>query len=329
MVDPTDTLSLFLDTNPGAGSIQDDVWEGLNDEPRWLPSKYFYDAEGSRLFDRICELDEYYPTRTETRILEQLLPDLSTILTGDIALLEYGSGSSTKTRVLLEALPGIRTYIPIDISREHLLAASADLQSRFPTLEVLPVCADYGRPIPFPWDSKEVPHLADADRMVFFPGSTIGNFTHPVARAFLRRMGELVGPGGRILIGVDLVKGVDVLHAAYNDAMGVTAEFNRNILSHINARLGSDFRPEAFKHRAFFDETNGRIEMNLIAGERMKARLPQGSVQFEEGDVIRTEYSHKYTLDGFSSLASEAGLEVEQVWTDDRNWFSVQLLIAR
>lgn len=306
-----------------------EVLAGLADSPKWLPSKFFYDAEGSRLFDEICELDEYYPTRTELGILTALLPDLASRFAGDSVLLEYGSGSSLKTRLLLEGVPSIGTYVPIDISGHHLLAAGRALRTMFPRLDILPVCADYGQRIPFPWDAPELYHLRDARRIVFFPGSTIGNFTQGAAIEFLRRMAALVGPGGHVLLGADLVKDVAVLEAAYDDARGVTAAFNRNILRHINHRLGSHFDPEAFTHRAFFDPEARRIEMHLVARTPMKVDLLGREVTFEAGESIRTEYSHKYRLEDVERMAGLAGLDVEQVWMDERKWFSVQLLRAR
>lgn len=334
---PSDSeLSLFLDLAPDTRSMATEVHNSLRDKPRWLPSKFFYDAEGSRLFDAICDLEEYYPTRTELAILRDMLPGLRKRLGQNLVLLEYGSGSSIKTRLLLEGLPAISTYVPIDISGQHLALAGEALKQQFPDLDILPVCADYGQDIPFPWQADRLSHLQGADRIVFFPGSTIGNFSHPAATAFLRRMASLVGSGGRILLGADLVKEVPVLEAAYDDASGVTAAFNRNILRHINERLGSDFDAEAFGHRAFFDREERRIEMHLVATRPMRIRVPGDGdaisdldIQLEAGESIRTEYSHKYRLEDVAAMADAAGLDVEHVWTDERDWFSVQLLRTR
>ena len=321
-------ISLFLDLEPDTSTMGTDVWKSLNDEPKWLPSKYFYDARGSTLFDEICELDEYYPTRTETGILDNMMGELTRHVDDDIILLEYGSGSSLKTRMLIERLSRLKAYIPIDISRDHLLAAGARLKEQFQELRILPVCADYGQQIPFPWDDPMLGRLGPAARMVFFPGSTIGNFTRGEAVAFLRRMQSLLGRGGYLLIGVDLVKDISILEAAYNDSSGVTAAFNRNILAHINRRLGADFPVDAFDHRAFYDREHDRVEMNLVARAPMTVQLPQGSVSLSENEIIRTEYSHKYRPDMFADLAREGGFGVERVWIDDQRLFSVQLLRA-
>jgi len=322
-------LQLFLDLAPATDTMKADVWQGLRESTPSLPSKYFYDEKGSALFDRICELEEYYPTRTEAGILEGMLSELDAYFDHDLIMLEYGSGSSTKTQLLLEHLAALKGYVPIDISREHLLNTGEILKERFPDLTILPVCADYGQRIPFDWDSPRLGDLQTAQRMVFFPGSTIGNFTRPTAAAFLKRMRALVGRGGHVLIGADLVKEASVLHAAYNDTRGVTAAFNRNILSHINRRLGADFDLDAFRHEAIWDADHQRIEMRLIAQRDTEVTLPQGRIRFEQGSFIRTEYSHKYELDGFAELAAEGGFDVQKVWTDANQWFSVQLLLAR
>lgn len=319
-------LELYLDCSPDTGSMTEDVREGLSASPPFLPSKYFYDARGSALFDRICELDEYYPTRTEMGILTHHFEDIDAALGGRTVLIEYGSGSSTKTRLLLENLSGLEAYVPIDISREHLIATGKQLKKDLPDLRILPVCADYGQEIPL--SLQDLNGLGDPSirRIVFFPGSTIGNFTQDHAIAFLSRMQRLVGASGGVLIGVDLIKERSVLHAAYNDQEGVTAAFNRNILDHLNERLGSTFNPEDFEHRAFFDEAASRIEMRLVARRDSSALLPWGSFSIAENEYIRTEYSHKYSRESFERMARQAGLEVEAIWTDEKNWFSVQLL---
>ncbi|MGB1049641.1 MAG: L-histidine N(alpha)-methyltransferase [Rhodothermales bacterium] len=328
MQDAVREFDLFLDLEPPTDTMESDVWDGLSQTQPCLPSKYFYDARGSELFDAICELPEYYPTRTERRILEDMVPELNALLTEPTILLEYGSGSSTKTQLLLNHLDALTAYVPIDISRDHLLATGFSLAERFPSIRVLPVCADYGQRIPFDWRAPELADAVGAKRMVFFPGSTIGNFTLPVAMNFLHRMRELVDEGGHVLIGVDLVKDSAVLETAYNDADGITAAFNRNMLHHINRRIGSNFRPEAFEHQAIWDSAENRIEMRLIATETMSISLPQGSVSIPKGRFIRTEYSHKYHLDGFTRLANQSGFVVDNVWTDANTWFSVQLLTA-
>lgn len=328
MSDSVIESNLFLDLAPQTDAMEQDVWLGMNRTPRSLPSKYFYDATGSVLFDRICELEEYYPTRTESAILKRILPELEALFSDPLIMLEYGSGSSMKTQLLLEHVAQIRGYIPIDISREHLLATARFLATRFPDLNILPVCADYGQQILFDDDDARLGSLTDARRMVFFPGSTIGNFERASAVQFLRRIHTLLGAEGYLLIGVDLLKDVEVLRAAYNDREGVTAAFNKNILEHVNRRLGSNFDPDTFRHEAIWDEASQRIEMRLVAEREVRIELPQGSVNVENGSHIRTEYSHKYSIEGFSGLATESGFEVRNVWTDPRNWFSVQLLQA-
>lgn len=316
-------VPLYLDLTPDIDSFAEDVRSGLGASPKSLPSKYFYDARGSQLFDAICELDEYYPTRTEMGILEENLEHISGMLGSCAILVEYGSGSSLKTRMLLGALPDAEAYVPIDISRSHLLNASEHIRKMFPALNVLPVCADYSQQI-----SLDLVATPGSRVTVYFPGSTIGNFERQDAVAFLRRIHSLVGPGGGLLIGVDLVKDIDVLTAAYDDASGVTASFNRNILMHINARLAASFDPNAFDHEARWNAEEQRIEMHLISQVAHDVGVGDQSVRFEEGESILTEYSHKYTLESFASMAAEAGFQTERIWTDERSWFSIQYLTA-
>jgi len=316
--------SLHLDLAPNTGSMMESVMEGLSSIQKTLPSKYFYDALGSQLFDKICELPEYYPTRTELSILEENLPAIEARLGEAIVLVEYGSGSSTKTKLLLEHIPAIKAYIPIDISREHLLLASDTLSKLYPRIDVLPVCADYSQAIPL-----DVSDAYNARTCVFFPGSTLGNFDREHAIDFLKRMHDMVGPGGGLLIGLDLVKDSNVLHAAYNDEEGVTAEFNLNILQHLNDRLGSDFDLPAFEHHAHFDPEEERIEMNLVSRKKQTVKLNGSLIEFLPGETIRTEYSHKYRMDSFRKMAERAGFQIDSVWTDSANYFSVQYLLAK
>jgi len=316
-------VPLYLDLTPDIDSFAQDVRLGLGASPKTLPSKYFYDARGSQLFDAICELDEYYPTRTEMGILADNLEEISRSIGSSAILVEYGSGSSLKTRMLLGALSDADAYLPIDISRSHLLNASEHIRKMFPDLNVLPVCADYSQKI-----SLDLVPTPGSRISVYFPGSTIGNFERPDALAFLRRVHELVGPGGGLLIGVDLVKDISVLTAAYDDASGVTASFNRNILMHINARLGATFDPDAFDHEARWNADENRIEMHLRSRVRQMVEVGDDSVTFDEGESILTEYSHKYTLESFASMATEAGFRSDHTWTDERSWFSIQYLTA-
>ena len=315
-------------TVPARGDVGDagflaDVLAGLRKPRKELPCKYFYDAAGSALFDRICDLPEYYPTRTELAVLHAHAPEMGLRLGAGCQLVEYGSGSSTKTRLLLAALPRPAAYVPVDISGDHLFAAAASLGRAFPDLPVTPVAADFTRPF-------AVPPLAPplVRRAAFFPGSTVGNFGPADAVALLRQMARLVGPGGQLLIGVDLKKDERVLLPAYDDAAGVTAAFNRNLLVRINRELGADFDVAAFRHRAVYDAGRGRVEMHLVSDREQTVRLAGNVVHFEAGEVIHTENSHKYTVGGFRELAGRAGFRPVQVWADPRGWFSVQLFAA-
>ncbi len=316
-------IKLFLDLEPPSDAILEDVIAGLSVCPKSLPSKYFYDARGSKLFDEICTLDEYYPTRTELSILVNSITDIVASLGESVILVEYGSGSSIKTRLLLEAIPETAAYVPIDISREHLIDASVALKKVFPELSVLPVCADYSQVI-----SLDLDDIFDGRISVFFPGSTIGNFSREHAVQFMSRVHQLVGVGGGMLIGVDIVKDERLLHAAYNDSRGVTAAFNKNMLSHINDRLGSSFLPSAFDHRAFYDPVMQRIEMQLVSRVDQRVRVNGDSIQFCKGEAVRTEYSHKYRLDQFQRMSTEAGFLTEKVWLDRNEHFAVQYLRA-
>ncbi|MBC8069499.1 MAG: L-histidine N(alpha)-methyltransferase [Deltaproteobacteria bacterium] len=298
----------------------DEVRRGLSRTHKTLPTEFLYDARGSQLFDAICELPEYYPTRTELAIMREHMPAIAAALGSGITLVEYGSGSSLKTRLLLDELSSIAAYVPVDISREHLMGAAASLRREFPGLRVEPVCADFTSAFDVP-----VPRSAGR-RVVYFPGSTIGNFEPEAAAGLLRQMARIAGDDGGLLVGVDLRKPVAVLEPAYNDAAGVTAAFNLNLLRRIDRELGGDFDLSRFEHRAYFDEQHGRIVMTLVSRCAQLVTVGGQRFRFAEGETIRTEYSHKYTLEGFAALAGQAGLRVEQVWTDPQQWFSVQLL---
>lgn len=306
----------LTDLGPEFDSFKEEVLDGLARRPKQLPSKYFYDARGSVLFDQICELEEYYPTRTELAIMQSNIDEIVDCLGPRCLLVEYGSGSSLKTRELIDQMIDPVAYVPIDISREHLADSAASLSAAFPELEVLPVCADYTGAISLP--STERPY----DRViVYFPGSTIGNFEPAEAQEFLERMTQV---GEALLIGVDLQKDKSILEAAYNDAKGVTAAFNKNLLRRMNRELGATFDLSAFDHQAVYNGEHGRIEMYLISRRNQCVRIAGRSVHFERGERICTEYSYKYTLDGFARLASTAGFRVERVWTDAEQHFSLQ-----
>jgi dimethylhistidine N-methyltransferase len=289
-----------------------------------LPCKYFYDQAGSRLFDEICELEEYYPTRTETGILRQHAVSIASLWPEGTALIEYGSGSSIKTRILLAEAHRLAAYVPVDISCEHLHKSARDLANDHPGLVIVPVCADYTWDFPLPEEARRAAH-----RSVFFPGSTIGNFTPSEAVRFLSRIRRVVGAGGSLLIGVDLVKDERILRAAYNDARGITARFNLNLLARINRELDGDFDLSSFEHVADYEPRSGRIVMRLVSRRAQFVSIGNTIVTFRAGESITTEYSYKYTLERFAAVAARASFCVDRVWTDPSRLFSVQLLRAR
>lgn len=312
----------LVDRQPATTEFLDDVLQALSRRPqRELPTQYLYDARGSALFDQICELPEYYPTRTELSIMEADAGAMAEAIGPDALVIEYGSGSSIKTRRLLSALTRPAGCVLVDISREHLLRSADALAERFGDVEVLPVCADFTTPFAIPQPTRPAKR-----RVVYFPGSTIGNFTPDRASALLSQMAQQVGPGGGLLIGTDLRKDPAVLEAAYNDAQGVTAQFNLNLLRRINRELRADFDLGGFEHKAIYDEELGRIEMLLISRRAQKATVGGRSFTFEAGETIRTEYSHKYTIEGFARMASKAGFAPRRVWTDQKSLFAVHLL---
>jgi L-histidine Nalpha-methyltransferase len=304
-----------------APSFRKDVLEGLARPQKALPPKYFYDAAGSRLFERICRLREYYPTRVELSITRKYLRDIARFAGKGCALLEYGSGESLKTRLLLRALrPAV--YIPVDISADALRGATRRLAREFPALELRPVVGDFSRPL-------DIPRYAGrARRVVYFPGSTIGNLSPDEAHGFLKMTRAQVGPRGAMLVGVDLKKDANVLHAAYNDANGVTAGFNLNLLVRINRELGADFDLRRFGHYAFYNPLAGRIEMHLVAREAHAVNIGEYRFFFERGESIHTENSYKYSVAGFTELARRAGFRAAKLWVDERGLFSVHGLTA-
>lgn len=310
----------FHDLHPTPADMRAEVLAGLALPQKRLSPKLFYDAEGSRLFDAICELPEYYPTRTEIGILRRHGAEMAERLGREALLIELGSGSSLKIRTLLEALrPAV--YMPVDISKEHLLRSAQDLAAAFPGLDVHAVCADYSSAFVLPVDHHDHPRAA------FFPGSSVGNFEPEAAARFMARVGQILGPGGRLLIGVDLIKDKHRLEAAYNDADGVTAAFNLNLLTRINRELGGDFDLDAFRHEAVFNAELSRVEMHLISTRSQQVQVAGETFAFSEGESIHTECSYKYRIDGFHALAAEAGFTAEQVWTDPDALFSVHCLV--
>lgn len=303
--------------------LMEEVISGLSLPVKILPSKLFYDKRGSELFDAITELDEYYPTRTEIKIMEDNIEEMSVLVGNDALLVELGSGSSVKIRLLLDYLPDLAGYVPVDISEKHLLESAEVLKSDYPAVDIFPVVADYTRHFEIPELEKQYRR-----RVVYFPGSTIGNFTRPQAKKFLERIALLAGNNGSLLIGVDLKKDPGILNAAYNDKDGVTAEFNLNMLTHINNELEGSFDADCFEHYAFYNEAAGRIEMHLISKIGQVVRIGDTTISFDSGEHIITEYSNKYTPEEFGELASDY-FEVKKVWTDEKNLFSVQYLTVR
>ncbi len=300
--------------------IISEVIEGLSLTPKRLPCKLFYDEKGSALFDKICELDEYYPTRTELKIMEQNIEEMSALLGKGTLLIELGSGSSIKIRLLLDNIPGLAGYVPIDISAVHLIQSSNELKELYPHLDIFPLAADYTKDFELPEIDKPFDHKA-----VYYPGSTIGNFTPVQAKNFLRRIAKICGRNGGIIIGVDLKKNKKILEAAYNDQQGVTAAFNLNILEHLNNELNSDFDLNNFKHMSFFNDEKSRIEMHLISEKNQDVHLNGSVIHFRKNESILTEYSYKYTIESFAELVSDC-FEVRKVWTDKEQLFSIQYL---
>lgn len=314
-------LEDLIDYSPDPEILRQEIKVGLQQQPKKLPPKFFYDERGSQLFDRICDLPEYYPTRTETAIMKANINEIEAVIGEEAMLIEYGSGSSLKTRILLDHLPALKAYMPIDISKNHLLKAARDIAQNYLNLDVLPVCTDYTQSFTLPLYNKPVSH-----KVVFFPGSTIGNFQPQVAVRFLEQVAYIIGDGGGLLIGVDLKKDPNILHAAYNDNQGITAAFNLNILAHLNHRFGSNFNLHNFQHYAFYNPTTGCIEMHLVSTQSQIIQLGRETISFAEQESIITEHSYKYTLPEFSNLAAKAGFVVEKVWQDEECLFSVQYL---
>ena len=295
---------------------------GLARPARGISPKFFYDARGSALFDDICGLPEYYPTRTELRILADSAAEIAAHIGPQAEIVEFGAGSLTKVRLLLDALDAPRRYIPIDISGDHLEGAVARLRADYPGLAVQPVAADYTMPLVLP-----APGEGAGRRVGFFPGSTLGNFTPDEALSFLQLAARLLRGGG-LLLGVDLVKDPAVLHAAYNDSQGVTAAFNLNLLRRANAELGSDFDVDGFTHAAFYNAPHRRIEMHLVSRRRQTVTFEGRTYEFAEGETLHTENSHKFTIDDLRALAVRAGFTPKAVWTDADRLFSVHWLQA-
>ncbi|MEM1173956.1 MAG: L-histidine N(alpha)-methyltransferase [Pseudomonadota bacterium] len=300
----------------------DELVAGLTRDEKTISPKYFYDELGSQLFDEITRLPEYYPTQTELGIMRDNIPEIARLVGRQASLIEFGSGSSTKTHVLLQGLEELAVYVPVDISEEHLVASAKSLHKDYPDLDIIPLVADFTKPFDLP-----SPRVMPLRNIVYFPGSTIGNFAADDALSLLKVMYTEAGEGGALLIGVDLQKDPAVLERAYNDSAGVTAAFNRNMLRHLNREFDTDFDVESFAHDARYNRDAGRIELRLVSSSEQHVHVGDTVITIEKGEGILTEYSHKYTLDGFADMAAEAGFRVEKVWTDADALFSVQYLV--
>ena len=316
----TDTLEdvRLLDNHPSEGDFEAEIIEGLLKRQKTLPPKYFYDKTGSELFDAITELVEYYPTRTEIGIMAHHVDEMASLIGPKASLIEFGSGSSSKTGRLLNAMAEPAAYVPVEISKDHLVKAARRIAEQYRHVQVLPVCADFTQPFDLP-----VPEVMPERNVVYFPGSTVGNFYPDEARSLLHTMARIAKKGGGLLIGVDLKKDKEILEAAYNDAKGVTRDFNLNILKRINRELGANFDLDAFSHRAVYNEEMGRIEMHLVSGMEQTVKIGHHTVRFSKDEYILTECSHKFTVDEFSARAAEVGFRKERVWVDDEQLFSV------
>ena len=316
MTDSADTA--LLDLHPSRQTFIDDVVTGLAASPKRLPCKYFYDQRGSALFDKICQLDEYYLTRTETAIMRSSAAEMGRQLGERVMLVEYGSGSSIKTQLLLDNLTDPAAYVPVDISRKHLVGVAARLSEDYPQLEILPVAADFTKDFRLPTPTKAADHAA-----VYFPGSTIGNFPQQEAESLLQSIARVCGRGGGLLIGIDLVKEPETLELAYDDPAGVTAEFNLNLLRRMRGELDASIDLDGFEHFSFYNPEQSRVEIYIRSLRDQAVSVAGQRFEFRAGELIHTEYSHKYTVEGFAEIAARAGLILRKSWTDERNYFAV------
>ncbi len=311
----------LIDLHPAQADFQAEAIAGLQRQPKFLGAKYLYDRIGSQLFDAITELPEYYLTRTELSILTAAAPALRELL-ADSLLIEFGSGSSRKIRILLDAIPELRAYLALDISKEHLAHCCRELAGLYPSLPVIAVCADFCQPLDLP----ELGDLSRARRVAFFPGSSVGNFEPAELDAFLANTAHLLGPGGGLLIGVDLKKSASILEPAYDDAAGVSAEFALNLLARLNREMAADFDLDQFRYRACYNPEAGRIEMGLESLSDRTYRIAGEAIPFRVGEQLRTENSYKFGIEEFQAIAARHGFRAERVWTDPQQWFSLHYL---
>jgi dimethylhistidine N-methyltransferase len=315
--------TLRLPGRAAVPSLIADVLRGLEQTPKRLSPTWFYDERGSQLFDEICELPEYYITRTETGILQSHAAQIAACIGENALLVELGSGASTKTRLLLDQLPNLAAYVPVDISRTHLMAAAQRIAASYPGLEVLPACADFTKAFPLP-----KPARAPSRVVVFFPGSTIGNFDPPAAIELMSVMRRIADRSGALVIGFDLEKDPAVLERAYDDSAGITAEFNLNVLRRLNRDAGADFNLRAFRHQALWVPEAHRIEMRLVSIAPQTVTIAGESIPFAANEPIITEHCHKYTPGLFAAQAAAAGWTARQTWSDSRDYFNVQYLVS-
>jgi dimethylhistidine N-methyltransferase len=313
------TAPRTLDCAPSPGTLRAELLEGLRSRPRAIPSKLLYDARGSELFERICLTPEYYLTRAELEIMQRFAAEMAELCGPGCALIEYGSGSASKTRPLLEQLREPAAYVPIDISRDALEASARSLALALPGLCLHPVCADYTVEV-------SLPEIPARRRVVLFPGSTIGNLEPPEARKLLENLRRVCGSGGAALIGVDLHKSAALLEPAYDDAAGITAAFELNVLARLNREFEADFEPQNFAYRSRYNVPAHRVEMYLESLVAQRVRVAGESIALEAGEHVRTEYSYKYELGEFADLARSAGLVASHAWLDSRDLFSVHYL---
>jgi dimethylhistidine N-methyltransferase len=308
------------EVEPYDAELADDVLDGFAKPQKAISSRFLYDVRGSALFEQITTLDEYYPTRTEIGLLERHAGEMAALIGPQASLIEFGSGASRKVPILLDALEEPAAWVPIEIDDEMLAQSVRDMRVRFPDLDLVPIHADFMQPVALPGDRLS------ANRVGFFPGSTIGNFRPHEALAFLRRLGATLGRSAAMVIGVDLKKDLSTLLAAYDDALGVTASFNRNLLVRINRELGADFDLDAFAHEARYDIGRGRIEMHLVARTPQRVHVLGRTFRFDAGETIHTEVSCKYTIDEFRLLARAAGWQPVESWSDPQDWFAIHFL---
>lgn len=296
--------------------MREEVIEGLRRDQKMVPSKYFYDERGSRLFEQITRLEEYYPTRAELDIMKRHGAEMADLIGPGSTVIEFGSGSSKKTRYLLSELMEPAGYVPVDISADFLMEQAEKLRREFPKIPIEPLAADYTHPFSLSGE------MNGSKKVIFFPGSTVGNFRQGDAKHFLLGSADLLGSKGGLLIGVDMKKDPAVLNRAYNDSKGITAQFNKNLLHRLNRELDADFKPEAFRHHAFYNEEEGRIEMHLVSKADQSVEVAGEPIHFSKDETIHTENSYKYSPDEFQELISEAYTHVK-MWTDSENLFSV------